>query len=184
MKLVGCAAAVGLAACGGGIATDLEGIYTIETWTDNPVGCASEGPTILPSQPEAMFFVRAESYFGTDFVNVDLCADPTACEAAAASAAIEFDGWAFDRGSDADGWRGGQATAGGDGTTCTGSASDDTLTATAAGAVRIESRRRVSRPFSPDADGLCSTDDAIAAASGEPCAELAVVTARRVAPLP
>jgi hypothetical protein len=178
------AALAGGAGCGG-LSTDLEGIYMITAWTENTAGCEAEGPSVLAGQSDAMFYVRAESFFGTDFVNVVLCADPQDCTTLASGETILFDGWAFDEGGDGDGWRGAEAlvsTNGGN--ECSGSVSDDTMRSPVDGTVRIESRVRNTRTFAPDADGFCLSEDAIAAAAGEPCARFEVVTATRTAELP
>lgn len=182
------AAALGLglalAACGGGISTDLEGIYEIETWTSNTAGCETEGMSVLASQSQQRFYLRSESYFGADFLNVALCTTDTACATEAAAGGIEFDGWAFEDGSDGAGWRGTFTDAGVVDGECQGPVSDDVLRSPAAGTLRIESKFRESRTFAPDGEGFCDSDDAIAAASGEPCVRFDVVTATFAAPLP
>ena len=178
--------AIALSACGGGISTDFEGIYEIETWTSNTSGCETEGMSVLASQPNQRFYVRTESYYGTDFLNVTLCTTDTACATEAGAEGFDFEnGWAFDKGSDGAGWRGALAlvTSSG-GAPCTGTVSDDTMASPTDGTLRIESRIRQPRPFAPDSDGFCSSDDAIAASSGEPCIRYEAVTASLSAPLP
>jgi|SRR5688572_30746502 hypothetical protein len=178
------ALALALAACGGGISTDLEGIYEIDTWTSNSAGCETEGTSVLASQSQQRFYLRSESYFGADFLNVALCTTDTACATEAATGGIEFDGWAFEDGSDGAGWRGTFTAATVTGGECQGPVSDDVLRSPADGMLRIESRFRESRTFAPDGDGFCNSDDAIAAAAGEPCVRFDVVTATFAAPLP
>jgi len=167
----------------GGLSSELEGIYDIGTWTQNPDACDAEGASILEQQPETSFYVRVETFFGQKFLNAALCSDLADCQAQAGDNTINLNGWAFDGGDDANGWTGATVFAGGSGDQCTGQVTDHVMTSSGPDTVRIESRTRETLPFPVDSDGFCSTDKAREAADGQPCTTLEVVTAIRTADL-
>ena len=176
-SLLACAVGAALIA-GCGSMTELEGIYTIDSWTENTADCAAEGPSVLASRGDTGFYIREESFFGKDFVNAVRCTDMAECEMKASDSTINFDGWAFDSGSDGGGWKGATTFAGTGGANgqCTGTVDSYVMTSPASHAIRIESQRRNAREFPPDSDGFCDTDAAVRAADGEPCIGLEVVT--------
>ena len=161
------------AGCGGGIESDLEGIYRIDTWTDNPTAC-SEGPSVLADRGDTALYLQAQSLLGTDFLNAETCADVPTCRTTA-QGGNSF-GLGFVDGSDDDGWTGTGAQAGGDGAGgCQGARRDFSLTG--ATMIRIEIRTVTSQPFPEDGEGFCTTDAALDAAEGQPCTGLEVITA-------
>ena len=163
---------VGTTACGGGSQTDLEGVYTVATWTDNQASCDAEGQSVLALH-EGFFYIKEENFLGSKFVNVSGCMDVADCQAKAGDdGTIHIGGYGFETGSDSAGWRSHSAIAFGSGGTCMGSVSDVLMTSTA-DTVRIESRATMSAPFTGD----CTEAAAEAAAAGQPCASLEVVTA-------
>jgi hypothetical protein len=164
-----------LVGCGGPL-SDLEGIYTIDTWTDNKTTCASEGPSVLATMSDKALFLKEVNFFGERFLNGVHCKDVADCMSKSAEDTIFLDGWAFEHGSDSSGWTGATVFASGT-DTCTGSVIDYLMTAPSKGAIRIESSTRMAKPFSKDSMGFCNTDDARKAADGQPCVELEVVTA-------
>jgi len=164
-----------VAGCGGGSLSDLEGVYTLDTWTQNTTAC-TEGPSVLDQMSDKALFVKEENFLGEKFLNAVHCADAADCQAKAAEDTIFLDGYAFESGSDDKGWTGQTIFASGT-DTCSGQVIDHVMTAPADGTLRIESQTRNSLPFNKDADGFCNTDDAKKAAEGQPCAELEVVTA-------
>ena len=162
-----------VAGCGGGIDSDLEGVYRIETWTDNPAACV-EGPSVLVDRGDTALYLQAQSLFGTDFLNAETCVDVPTCRSIALAG--DSFGLGLTDGSDADGWTGTGAETGSDGAGgCQGARRDFLLTG--GPTIRIEIRTVASRPFSTDSDGFCTTDDALAAAEGQPCTSLEVITA-------
>jgi len=165
-----------VAGCGGGSLTELEGVYTITTWTDNTASCAAEGASVLDQMTDKALFVKVENFLGQKFVNAVRCTDVADCQAKAAEDTIFLDGYAFENGSDEDGWTGATVFAGGI-DTCEGSVTDHVMTAPADGALHFESKTRNSLPFDKDSEGFCNTDDARTAAEGQPCVELEVITA-------
>ena len=167
----------------GGLSSDLEGIYEIGTWTQNPDACDVEGPSILEQQSQTLFYVRVENFLGQKFLNASLCDDLANCQSEAGSDTINLNGWAFDGGDDSNGWTGATVFAGGSGTECTGQVTDHLMTSSGPDTVLIESRTRETLPFPVDSDGFCDTDQARAAAEGQPCITFEVVTATRTANL-
>jgi len=163
------------AGCGGGSLTELEGVYTLDTWTQNTAAC-SEGGSVLDQMSDKALFIKEENFLGERFVNAVRCTDAADCQAKAAMDTIFLDGYAFESGSDDKGWTGQTVFASGI-DTCEGQVIDHVMTVPADGALRIESQTRNSLPFAKDSEGFCNTDDARKAAEGQPCAELEVVTA-------
>lgn len=163
-----------LAACGDeGASTALEGIYAVGTWTENPTACDAEGPSVAPLN-DPFVYVKLESFFGSEFLNVVNCDDEADCDARASDDdTIHLSGFAFDLGNDRDGWTSHSSAGFGDTPDCTGFVTDGRLTS-AEPSIRIEKRRTDSAPFS---DAECSDEAAEAAAAGQPCADLEVVVA-------
>jgi hypothetical protein len=170
--------AVAPTACGGDL-TALEGVYTISTWTQNDTGCASEGPSVLADMQDTHLFVKADKFFGEEWVSVGLCADAADCEMRLGDDdTIDLSGYIFDSGSDDSGWRGASyfGTRDPDGN-CDGTLEENTLTSPGDGQVRIETRSTPVAGFAPDADDFCTVENAQAAKGDAACAELEVLTA-------
>jgi len=169
-------AALALAGCGGdGGITDLEGIYTIASWTVNSQGCDAEGPSVAATrQPFA--YIKGETFLGAEFVNVVTCDSVAVCEDKARDGdTIHLGGFTFDRGSDSAGWTERSAFGFMRDIACEGQLFDGTLTSPAAGQIRIEERTSQPATYPPDM-GECTDEGAEAAAANQPCAELEVVT--------
>ncbi len=160
-------------ACGSGSLTDLEGVYSITTWTDNQSGCDAEGPSVAMGR-EPFFYIKSENFLGSKFVNVVNCADVADCQAKATDKdTLHLGGFAFEEGSDSSGWTAHSAFGFGSNNMCMGDVSDVIMTS-GDGTVRIESRSTMSAPYT----GNCDDDAAAeAAAAGQPCSSLEVVTA-------
>lgn len=169
-------AAVCSVGCGGGLSTDLEGIYNISTWTKNTTACDAEGASILDQQGEKSLYIEPQSIFGTEFINAVTCADLADCKMKRDSSTIELGGWTFEHGSDDKGWTGATVFAGVNGSECQGTYIAHRMTPMGASGMRIESRTQETAPFPTDSDGFCNTDKAEAAAAGMPCVTLEVVT--------
>lgn len=163
--------------CGGGLDTSLEGVYSLTTWTENTGGCAAEGASVLDQHSDTAAYVKVESFFGHEFLNVVTCADEGACATEAASDTLNFGSWAFESGSDGDGWTGTSSFASGDPTTCTGAQSKVTMTHPTATTIRIEVRTNQPVTFPPNDAGECTTDDAERLSADAACGTLEVVTA-------
>src|SRR5258706_13099176 len=93
-----------LAACGGAL-TDLEGVYTIDTWTNNTTSCAAEGPSVLATQSDKALFIKEQNFLGTKFINGVKCKDVAECQSKSKMDTIFLDGWSFESGSDSSGWK-------------------------------------------------------------------------------
>ncbi len=170
--------AAGVAGCRGGSLTELEGVYSISTWTESSTSCDAEGPSVA-AQRSPSFYLKAESFFGEDFVNVKSCDSDAECRMLATEEdTIHIGEFTFDDGSDADGWSSGTATGFELDGSCMGLVSESKLTATGE-QIRIEVRRIDVPPFAPDAQNECPDEAVAAAAAGQPCTDLEVVTGAR-----
>jgi hypothetical protein len=161
--------------------TALEGVYQIQTWTENATGCDSDGDSVLADRTDDHFYLKAESYPGQEFLNLVLCEGLEACAATAAEDTINI-GFGFESGSDSAGWRGSGYTLGGS-DICSGEVRDTRLSETSAGQLRFEIRRTFVEGVPLDTDGFCDSDAAIAAAASQGCEALEVTTAMQVSDL-
>ena len=64
--------------------------------------------------------------------------------------------------------------------TCSGGSASDRTLELRDGKLRIEERTRTARDYPADQEGGCWTDKALAAAEGQPCSRLQVLTATAV----
>jgi hypothetical protein len=152
--------------------TELEGLYEVASWTINPDGCDVEGGPSPDGELYTHFFVRFDSFFGEEFVTAVLCTDVDECRADAAATGTFFLGaWAFDEGSDDDGWTGGRGLLD---DTCSGVVEELALTGAPAAEVRIEMTAATISDGPRDGDG-CELAGARALAAEQPCESLEVV---------
>jgi hypothetical protein len=181
-----------LVACGGGDMTALEGIYTIDTWTENTAGCAAEGDSILESQGRTALYVKIETFVTEKFINVNPCTDIADCESMASDGdTIHLGQWGFESGNDDDGWTNIWYAAFDnfdDETQCDGTRHEDVMRAPADGALRIEARASQTVQFAkPQGITDCwdLEDEEIEELVGEPaCGELEVLAATYDSDLP
>jgi hypothetical protein len=168
-----------LIGCGGGSGggTSFEGIFKVDTWTENPTACTAEGPSVAATR-EPFFYVKNESFLGAKFVNVNGCADLTVCKTEANDKdTIHIGSFAFEEGSDGAGWTEHSAFAFDVQGQCKGGVTDTTLTITKT-MFRIESRHVAALPFPPSTgEDECPDAKVEEAAKGQPCDQLEVVTA-------
>jgi hypothetical protein len=168
-----------LIGCGGGSGggTSFEGIFKVDTWTQNRMACDVEGPSVVANH-EPLFYVKNESFLGQSFVNVNGCEDVTICKTEANDKdTIHIGSFAFEEGSDSEGWTTHSAFAFEVQGSCDGSVTDTTMTITKT-SIRIEQRRVDALPFPPSTgEDECPDDKVEMAAMGQPCKELEVVTA-------
>jgi hypothetical protein len=174
------AIAVTLAGCSEEL-TALEGVYEIESWTQNDTGCDSDGASILADQTDDHFYLKAENLFGQEFLNLVLCEGLAACTVLAGEDTINL-GFGLDSGSDGAGWTGSGYSLGGS-DTCSGEIRDNRLEETAGGELRFEIRRTFVEGVPLDADGFCDSDAAIEMAESQGCEGLEVTTAVQVSDL-
>lgn len=167
--------ALALAGCGGESLTALEGLYAVSTWTLNPDSCDADGPSIAETH-DGFAYLKAESFLGTEFVNVHTCATADECaDKARDGDTIHLNAFTFEEGSDADGWTNTSAFGFMRDVSCESLVSVTTLTAPAAGTIRIEQRTLQPATYPPE-NGACTEEGAEAAGGAQPCAELEVVT--------
>lgn len=173
--------AAGAMACGEDSApTSLEGVYEIQTWTENEEGCDVEGMDILASS-DGFAFVRHQKFFGSDTVNAGTCPSQAQCEEEAflGDDELRLSGLSFDRGSDSAGWEGevGAVVSSGD-SDCTGTIRKNRMTWDGA-TLTLRSEDIDVPPFaqSGDAEDPCPFETAVDLAATAPCSSLTVITA-------
>ena len=168
-----------IAACGGddGGSTELEGIYTLESWTHNPDSCDGEGPAASEESSYTHFFVRFDSFFGEEFVAAVTCANLEECRADAADDDTLFlGGFFFDQGDDDGGWTGSSSVLSIGETSCMGSVFQATLTGEAGASVRIDEETKTVSDVPLGAEDDCDNEAAYDQASDLPCEQLTVVS--------
>jgi hypothetical protein len=176
-RIIGIAAALLLApACGGGETTALEGIYEVQSWTLNEAGCEAEGASVLADQNETFFYLKTESFFGQEFVNLVFCASAEECSSLASDDSTINLGFGFEEGSDSSGWRGQGYTLGGS-DTCSGEVRNNELTEVEEGSLRFRVERSFVEDVPLDGEGFCDEDAAIRQAESKGCESLEVVGA-------
>lgn len=173
-------AALSLMACDGELSA-LEGVYEIQSWTENTTDCASDGESIIDTMSDDHFYVKAENLFGQEFLNVVHCEGLAACSAQAAEDTINL-GFGLDSGSDGAGWTGSGYTLGGS-ESCSGEIRNNQLTESADGSLRFEIRRTFVEDVPLDSEGFCDSDAAIEMAASQGCEGLEVSSAIQVSDL-
>ena len=115
MKISGSLAFLLLLGCGDDGGTSLSGVYEINTWTENPDGCDTEGPSVLPHPfGTTHFYIKNESFFGQSFVNVVGCEGVADCQEQAMDLSIDLSFFGnLASGNDDDGWRNDDSSCGG-----------------------------------------------------------------------
>lgn len=167
--------ALALAGCGGDSLTALEGQYAVSTWTLNPDSCDAEGPSVADRR-DGFAYIKAESFLGSEFVNVHTCTTAEECaDKASDGDTIHLNAFTFEQGNDAAGWKHHSAFGFMRDIACESLVTDTTLTAPAAGTIRIEQRTLLPATYAPE-NGECTEESADAAGSAQPCGELEVVT--------
>lgn len=162
------------AGCGDDKLSELDGMYELDSWTDNPDSCDAEGPAALEEGNTSHFFVRNDEFFGQEFLAAVTCSDLQECrDMAAETDTLFLGGFLFDEGSDSSGWTGKSGFLGGE--NCDGEVQVATLTGEPGTAVTIERRSYVVTDVALDSEGECDFDDAYAQAESQPCATLEVV---------
>ena len=161
--------------------TGWEGIYELQSWTDNQSGCDSEGMSILEMQSDDHFYVKAENLLGQEFLNVAFCEGLDACTALAAGDTINLE-YGLDQGGDQTGWIGSGYTLGGS-TTCSGEVRHTRLVETAPSELHFEIRRTFVDNVPLDTEGFCDSDAALEMADAQGCEGIEQVTAMQVSDL-
>jgi hypothetical protein len=183
-------------ACGGddeepeetGLTTDLRGIYTINTWTENQAGCDAEGASVLDMMSNKKLAIKLTEFFGVDLLIAAPCADPTDCAEKAEAGLFGglFGGAAlFDKGSDAAGWDGNGSSHIINNGVCEGTYFTQRMEVTGDKRVKVETKIfDTTFPAEGAGDAAeCPLESAKKAAEAVPCKTLAVITATYEQPL-
>ena len=189
---------LGGAACGGdggGLSSELlagfEGVYQLDTATENPAACDVEGPSVLDTIAPKQFVALALKMLTINGLQVISCADDAGCASTVAQAK-SGGGWAaawswfFSESVGANALGGLSASSGFQQSgTCT-ERTYTALTLTRAGDVlRIEARRTDLADVPAD-NGICWAEPAKqrSEAAALPCSSLRVLTGSKRGPLP
>jgi hypothetical protein len=176
-----------VAACGGDGGSAFQGIYDVDTWTINDGTCDAEGPSVLETETQTMFYLKNESFLGIEFLNLKFCDDQNDCETLAGDPeTIHLGRYGFDQGGDGGGWTSEWYSGFENDMTglCEGSYFVVKLTGEAGASVRVEARETPAGGFPPGEDGFCDDEPGKAAAEGQPCTGFEVITASFVSDLP
>ena len=184
--LLGFTGAVLMGACGGDEDTVVAvlGIYQVSSHTENTAGCDAEGAAVRQTSP--FFFVRKDKLLDYPYYNLMGCKSLTDCRTAAKDP-MHFEqlNFIFHTPKSPTTLTGSTRFTGfKDGKTCTKPSVSEHSFVRTGDDVRIESRTRVGDDYPADNEGFCSTSLGERASRGKPCAELVVVTAKFVEPLP
>ena len=176
-----------VAACGGGghfdeVASNVEGIYMVGTYTRNEAACTEGGTSALKTETFAV--ATKESFAGVTYLSVTSCESVADCHAkldairAGTGAASDFH-FAVD-GTSGDTLTGAGAFTGFNmnGTCTMGSLTATRLTLSDT-TLRIEKQITLASDY-PAADGFCTTDLAKKNAEGKPCSQMEVLVATLV----
>lgn len=172
----------------GGLTSNLRGIYSIDSWTDNQAGCDAEGASVLDMMSDKKLGIKLTNFFGVGLLVAVPCADPIDCAESADAGFFGIFGGAalFSEGSDAAGWFGdGSSHVVTDGV-CDGSYFTQRMEVIGDKRVKIETKTFTS---SFPAEGTagnsddCPLESAKKAAEGQPCQTLTAMTATYEQPL-
>ena len=159
----------------------LEGIYELEEYTHNAIGCEEAGPPAAEQTEYSHFFVRMHlTCFGDAQLETVLCEDLETCRRGAAGTYTREPLLVFD-GSDATGWSSSPTDLRhiGDGTGCEGTVETASLTGEGGVRVRISWERRTLTNVPYDdmyEERYCDFEAASAQAADKPCEQLTVVS--------
>jgi hypothetical protein len=166
--------------------TPWEGIYQLVSDTNNPMSCSAEGPSVLASQSETLFFLRSRSGPGGADLWLLSCTGVADCQAKrsqfdqsqanmtlgpAASIVLGFacrgpNGSLADTAVSTGVWQS-------DGTCQSPSVAQETLAHDTNGNARVEVRTRLGDTYK-QVNGFCDTNAAYAASANKPCTEYEV----------
>lgn len=162
------------------VASELEGIYQVQSYTRNEQACSPGGEDRLGDDRFAAAFTG--EVFGIQFLEVVSCASPADCRDKVAAARsnqayqLEFSFTVSELGANGELLGGGASTGFADNGVCRDAEITATTLVLADSALRLEQAITVAPDF-PTADGVCSTRAAQDAAADRTCSELEVLTA-------
>jgi len=197
---LGCAAAgAASAGCGSGdggisseILADFEGVYQLDTATENPTACDAEGPSNLDTIAQKQFVAIRLKMLTVSGLQLLSCADDAGC-ASTATMVKGGGGWAaawawFLSESTGPDQLGGLSASSGFGQTgiCTGRSYTAVALIRQSDTLRLEARTTNLADLPADNNGVCWADPAQerSEAAGRPCSSLRVLTGSKRGPLP
>jgi hypothetical protein len=168
-----------------------EGIYGLESYTENPASCDAEGPSTLSSKTEQRFVLVGSSLLGTRFLQLASCADDATCANRVAairapSGFISEYSLILSEEVGPDALSGFLASSGFSmGDTCTEREYVEHELTRSGDAVHVESRT-IPLADAPMEDGACwaKPTEERAEAEGRPCAALSTFGGTKLGPLP
>lgn len=167
-------------------AAQVEGIYRVTSYTRNDQACVPGGASLLTK--ETFAFAATQQLFGITLLDVFSCEDPADCR----EKLNKLDtggGFGLDFGFSVSGVEEGVMLGEGastgfpEGATCSGGELTTTRLVVEGTTLRLQQEITVADDFAADANGFCTTDAAKAAARGNACSALEVLTAELVEPL-
>jgi hypothetical protein len=167
-------------------AAQVEGIYRVTTYTRNDQACVPGGASLLTK--ETFAFAATQELFGITLLDVFSCDAPADCRAKLAKLDAGG-GFGLDFGFsvssvDREVLVGDGASTGfAEGTVCIGGEVTRTRLVVEGATLRLQQEITIADSYPADADGFCTTDAAKAAARGNACSALEVLTADFVEPL-
>ena len=181
-----------VAACGDGdgrFGMDEQGVYRLDSFTENKDGCSVEGTSALTDQGDHLIVFGGEDSAGYA-IHVALCADPADCRKTMQARLSRQGGFTESlldlefRKDAGDHFEGGQVNTGfNNGPVCTNAElTSATLGRVNQGRIRLEARTVIT-DHPADDKGVCWTDGTIKAAMGKPCSRLRLANATRLEPL-
>jgi hypothetical protein len=172
-----------------------EGIYQLVSDTKNPTSCGAEGPSVLASQSETLFFLRSESGLAGVELWLLSCTDVANCQAKRAQfdqsqASMTFGPPAsllyFFQCRGPNGSLEDTIVSTGfsqpDGTCQSPSVAKETLAHDASGNARIDVRTQFGDTYK-QVNGYCNTTAAYSASANKPCTEYDVLVGKYLQPL-
>lgn len=167
----------------GDIASSMEGIYRVDTHTENLDACAPGGDSLMSDGVEGYLVVQSRPIFGFPYLPMISCASPADCRDKLA-AWDRNEGWVSDfsfaveaANGEGDLIGGGASTGYGMDGICTEGTTFATLATLSGDSLAITLERTVADDYPADADGFCTTDLAKDAAAGNSCSQMETLTA-------
>lgn len=167
----------------GDIAASMEGIYRIDTHTENLAACEPGGDSLISSEVHGYLAVQNRPIFGIPNLSMISCGSPADCRETLAAwdrnESFNIDFSFAVQAADGNGSLVGEGASTGFGWegTCTEGSTFQTVAALEGEALDIVQRRTIADDYPADADGYCTTDLAKEHAAGNSCSQLEHLTA-------
>jgi hypothetical protein len=165
------------------VAASVEGIYRVDTHTENLAACAPGGDDLMDPDVDGYLAVKSRSVFGYSYLPMISCASPADCRDKLAawdrseSFNLDFSFAVEKLASDGDLAGGGASTGYWMDDTCTEGSVFETVAIVEGDVLDITLRRTIADTYPVDEDGFCTTDLAREAAAGNQCSQFEQLTA-------